>query len=80
MTIYLNKPAEEEVEETVEEEEKEPKPAMWYLGFGLGIILVFPLATMLLWNWLMPAIFGLPMIGFFKSLGLLALSYILFKR
>jgi len=32
----------------------------------------------LLWNWLMPAIFGLPPIRFWQALGLLALTRILF--
>ena len=77
MTIYLNKPA-EEVEE--EKEEEETKSSLWYVGFGIGIVVALPLTTMLLWNWLMPVIFGLPTIGFFKSMGLLALSYIFFKR
>tara|TARA_R100000005_G_scaffold91214_1_gene63318 strand:+ start:246 stop:479 length:234 start_codon:yes stop_codon:yes gene_type:complete len=77
MTIYLNKPA-EEVEE--KEEEENPKSSLWYVGFAIGVVVALPLTTMLLWNWLMPAIFGLPSIGFFKSMGLLALSYILFKR
>jgi uncharacterized membrane protein YbhN (UPF0104 family) len=31
-----------------------------------------------LWNWLMPAIFKLPSIGFWQAVGLLALSWILF--
>jgi hypothetical protein len=31
-----------------------------------------------LWNWLMPVIFGLPMVTFWQALGLLALSRILF--
>jgi len=78
MTIYLNKPA-EEVEEEKEEEEN-PKSSLWYVGFFIGVVVALPLTTMLLWNWLMPAIFGLPSIGFFKSMGLLALSYIFFKR
>jgi len=34
---------------------------------------------MLLWNWLMPAIFGLCKIGFWQSLGLLILSGMLFR-
>lgn len=33
---------------------------------------------MLLWNWLMPEIFGLQEINFWQSLGLVALSKILF--
>jgi hypothetical protein len=38
---------------------------------------VFSAATMLLWNWLMPAIFGLVTINFWQALGLLVLSRII---
>lgn len=31
-----------------------------------------------LWNWLMPRIFGLPLISFWQGVGLLVLSWILF--
>ena len=31
-----------------------------------------------LWNWLMPALFGWPVLGFWQALGLLALCRILF--
>ena len=34
--------------------------------------------VMLLWNWLAPLLFGLPMITFWQSVGLLALGRILF--
>ncbi len=34
---------------------------------------------MWLWNWLMPALFRLPTIGFWKAAGILILSHILFK-
>jgi hypothetical protein len=34
--------------------------------------------VMLLWNWLAPLLFGLPMITFWQSIGLLALGRILF--
>ena len=44
-----------------------------------GIFTLCGLVTMWLWNALMPAIFGLPVIGFWQALGLLALSHILFK-
>ena len=75
MTVYLDNRAEEEVEE-----EKEEKSPAVQLGFVFGVVVALPLIFMLLWNWLMPAIFSLPSIGFFKSVGLLAMSYILFKR
>jgi hypothetical protein len=40
---------------------------------------LFGAVTMWLWNWLMPAIFKLPEIGFWKAIGLLLLAQILFK-
>ncbi|MDR2064370.1 MAG: hypothetical protein LBP85_01465 [Prevotellaceae bacterium] len=46
--------------------------------FGLTIAAVFSVAVMLLWNWLMPAIFNLKPVNFWQSLGLLALSRVLF--
>lgn len=47
----------------------------------MGIILVFAftMATMYLWNWLVPDLFNGPVIDFWKALGLLALSKILFS-
>lgn len=43
------------------------------LGFLLG------LAVMLLWNWLMPDLFGLPRVSYWQAVGLLALCHLLFK-
>ena len=43
----------------------------------LGSILAFP--TMWLWNWLMPALFHLPVITVWQAWGLLFLSALLFK-
>jgi hypothetical protein len=39
---------------------------------------VFGLIVMLLWNWLMPVLFGLARIGYWQALALLILSKILF--
>jgi hypothetical protein len=44
---------------------------------GLSALFAFP--TMWLWNWLMPDIFGLPMIDFWQALGLGVLSQLLIK-
>ncbi len=55
---------------------------LWGILFGIGGIAftaLFGWAVMLLWNWLMPEIFGLPLINYWKAWGLLALSFILFK-
>ena len=56
------------------------------VGFFVFAILLFTvlallmgLPTMLLWNWLMPEIFGLKAIGFWQAVGLNFLSSILFK-
>ena len=69
-------------EEKVEEEEVTPKPRSTAnkVGVVIGALVVVPVGFMLLWNWLMPAIFGLPVIGYFKSWGLLLMSIILFKN
>jgi hypothetical protein len=50
-------------------------------GVALGVLVAFLLGwvVMLLWNWLMPSIFGLPFIGFWKAWGLVILAHILFK-
>ena len=41
------------------------------------LLLGWPL--MLLWNWLMPTLFGLPFITFWQAVGLNLLSTVLFK-
>jgi hypothetical protein len=49
------------------------------VAFAAGAAFLFGWVVMLLWNWLMPSLFGLPAIGFWKAWGLLILSHILFK-
>jgi hypothetical protein len=44
-----------------------------------AFLALFGAVTMWLWNWLMPAIFKLPEIGFWKAIGLLLLAQIFFK-
>ncbi len=53
---------------------------LWGIAFVLVILLVFSAAVQLLWNWLMPAIFGTQTITYFQAFGLLLLSRILFGR
>jgi len=47
--------------------------------FGLLAAALVTVALMLLWNWLMPMIFGLAVITFWQALGILALSKIIFS-
>ena len=46
--------------------------------FGIVAAIIVGVVTRELWNWLMPAIFGLPAIGFWQALGLLLLGRLLF--
>lgn len=43
----------------------------------VSLVLAWPLT--LLWNWLMPVIFGLPTISFWQAVGLMILVSILFR-
>ena len=46
--------------------------------FAAFFIAVFGTAVHLLWNGLMPQLFGLPHLGFWQGVGLLTLSWLLF--
>ncbi|ABA47196.1 gp227 [Synechococcus phage syn9] len=72
MTIYFDKfkGQEEEDATTV------PKTRSEKIGTLVGL-LCLPVFFMLLWNWLMPVIFGLPAIGYFKSIGIIIMSRML---
>ena len=49
------------------------------LCLGVMIAFLFGWIVMLLWNWLMPPIFNLPVITFWQAWGLVILTHILFK-
>jgi len=58
------------------------------LGIGVGVIAIFIVAmvsviaaipTLFLWNWLMPAIFGITKVTFWQAWGINFLAGILFK-
>ena len=57
------------------------KRGWWILKaivFGLLMVTLVSFATLWLWNWLVPDLFGGPVLTFWKALGLLALIKILF--
>ena len=59
-----------------------PVKILMGLGFavlGVGFLALCGWVVMLLWNWLMPEIFGLKRLDFWQAWGILALSTILFK-
>ena len=47
--------------------------------FGIAALALFGSVLMLLWNWLVPPIFGFTTIYFWQALGLFALSRLLFS-
>jgi hypothetical protein len=49
------------------------------LAIVAGLAFLYGLFVMLLWNWLMPDIFGLPKIDYWHAWGLVLLSHILLK-
>jgi len=48
-------------------------PGVFQMALLLGFVVMW------LWNWLMPDIFGLPQLTFWKAWGLVVLAHILFK-
>jgi hypothetical protein len=64
------------------EERSLPQKILLGIGFGIlgiGLLGLCGWVVMLLWNWLMPEIFGLKPLGYWQAWGLLALCTILFK-
>jgi hypothetical protein len=51
-----------------------------FVILGIGLLFLFGYIVMLLWNWLMPEIFGLKTLTYWQAWGILALSCILFGR
>jgi len=74
-TVYLDKRSLEEDPE----EERQSKSTAYYIGI-VTLLVAYPLVFMLLWNLVIPSVFSLPTIGYFKSLGLLAMSFMLFRK
>ena len=52
---------------------------MTIIGLLILWVMLLGMPLQLLWNWLMPNIFGLPEITFWQAIGLNLLSTILFK-
>jgi hypothetical protein len=51
-----------------------------FLVFGTLAAFLFGYIAMSLWNWLMPAVFGLKTLSYWQAFGLLVLSWIFFGR
>jgi len=85
MTVYSYPPKEQPEQQIPEEVAKQIQDAHnRELGAkaiaGLVSAIVKPAFIMLLWNWLLPGIFGLATIGYFKALGLYVLARLIIDK
>lgn len=68
-------------EDLIKQLEEKEKIEMGKKVFAaLTRLFVSPVILMLIWNWLMPGLFGLATIGYLKAFGLVVMSSILFNR
>ena len=49
-----------------------------FVVFATLFVFIMGFVVMRLWNWLLPGLFGFPMIGFWQAAGVLILSRLLF--
>ena len=73
MSVYFQKKDPE-----VEKKKKEANDIK--RGAEAAANFIRPVVLMLLWNWIMPGLFGLPTIGYLKAFGLYIMSRILFNH
>tara|TARA_B100000035_G_C20957554_1_gene534949 strand:- start:50 stop:337 length:288 start_codon:yes stop_codon:yes gene_type:complete len=82
MTVYFNQRAhdEQEKEERLAEEKKQQQEeAVKAVGRAVSFF-VKPVILMLLWNWLMPGLFGLQTIGYLKAFALHVIARIIIDK
>ncbi len=53
---------------------------IWWTGIVFAVVFILGMIVQLLWNWLMPEIFGLERITVLQGIGLLVLTRLLFGR
>ncbi|MDT0606029.1 hypothetical protein [Croceitalea rosinachiae] len=66
------------VERNVEEGVKKGVKIIFFVILGIGIAFLVGYIVMRLWNWLMPELFGLPIVGYWQAVGILILAKIIF--
>lgn len=65
-------------EEKVKSNFKKGFKILFFILLGIAVAFLFGYIVMHLWNWLMPDLFGLPEIGYWKALGVLLFAKIIF--
>ena len=81
MTVYFDRTKGAAEEDAAADQEKEIKNKR-DIAKGAEVLANFtrPLALMLLWNWIMPGLFGLATIGYLQAWGLYVMSRLLFNH
>jgi len=73
-----NERIKQSVERNVEEGVKKVVKVFFFIILGIGIAFLVGYIIMRLWNWLMPELFGLPMVSYWQAVGILLLAKIIF--
>lgn len=73
-----NERIKQSVERNVEEGVKKVVKVFFFIILGIGIAFLVGYIVMRLWNWLMPELFGLPIVGYWQAVGILLLAKIIF--
>lgn len=71
-------PLEKRVEARVQRGVKKGVKIFFAVVFGAAVFLLAIYALQLLWNWLMPELFGLTAISYWQALGILVLAKLIF--
>lgn len=66
------------MERKVEEGFKKVFKVIFFIILGVAIAFLVGYIVMRLWNWLMPELFGLPVVGYWQAVGILILAKIIF--
>ncbi|PIB28559.1 hypothetical protein [Maribacter sp. 4G9] len=76
--METRKNRERHIERKIESKVKKGFKVFFFILLGIAIAFLVGYIMMHLWNWLMPDLFGLPQIGYWKALGILLLAKSIF--
>ena len=69
---------ERHVEQKVKHYVTKAVKVLFFIVLGIAIAFLVGYIVMRLWNWLMPELFGLPLVGYWQAVGILILAKIIF--
>lgn len=69
---------EKQVQKNMEHHFKKGFKIFFAVLFGIAVAFLLGYLVMRLWNWLIPDLFGLPLVGYWQAVGLLLLAKLFF--